>query len=68
MKFGKLADVSTVDFSLGPIPEFSKDILSNLNPNKKDLSIYCGCTGWTMKDWLGFYYPSKTPNNQFLYY
>ena len=68
MKFGKLADVSTVDFSLGPIPEFSKDILSNLNPNKKDLSIYYGCTGWTMKDWLGIYYPSKTPSNQFLYY
>ncbi len=67
MKFGKLEDISSVDFSLGPLPDFSQKMLAKLSPSAgQNQEIYFGCTGWSMKDWVGTYYPPKTASNQFL--
>jgi len=64
MKFGKLEDISNVDFSLPADPEQNKDVFSSLSPAKAFLFI--GCTGWGTKEWKGSYYPTKTKAADFL--
>ncbi len=53
MKFGKLTDISQVDFSLppasGPAP--------NPLPAGEKLPLYIGATGWSMPQWTGKWYP-----------
>lgn len=66
MKFGKLQDISNVDFTL------PQDIASNTTvfdkiPRSETLpKIFVGCTGWSMKDWVGKVYPPKTPTKDYL--
>jgi len=66
MKFGKLADVSGVDFTLPTEPEGNADILQKLEAGR--CSLYVGCTGWSMPEWKGTYYPSKAPVREFLHH
>lgn len=64
MKFGKVADLTNVDFNL------SKELYlsSKLSGNKHNtpLKLHIGCTGWSMPDWKGEIYPSKAKASEFL--
>lgn len=65
MKFGKLDDISEVDFTLPKDPAFNQKVFPSLQKDKTELFI--GCTGWGMKEWKGTYYPEKTKAENFLY-
>lgn len=65
MKFGKLEDISQVDFSLPKDPLKNNEVFDALVVGKPNL--YIGCTGWGMKEWKGSYYPEKTKPENFLY-
>lgn len=66
MKFGKLPDISNVVFSLPNEPEENQTILSNFPKKNTPPKIYIGCTGWSMKEWVGKVYPPKTPAKDYL--
>ncbi|MEL7123483.1 MAG: DUF72 domain-containing protein, partial [Bacteroidota bacterium] len=67
MKFGKLQDISGVDFSLPEDHAFNQRVWKSLSENKAaNLKVYLGCTGWSMKDWVGSVYPPKTKTKDFL--
>jgi uncharacterized protein YecE (DUF72 family) len=66
MKFGKLADISNVDFSLPPDPEGTKMILDHLEKRIDPPTVYIGATGWGMKEWNDKWYPKKTNAKGFL--
>lgn len=68
MEFGKLKDISKVDFSMGRVPNHSSKLLKRLPSSTEKASIYFGCTGWGMKEWLGKYYPLKTKAKEYLYH
>lgn len=69
MEFGKLPDISQVDFRLPPDPPGNALILAkSSHPNPKSAirnpqSLYVGATGWSVKEWVGKIYPkgAKTP-------
>lgn len=65
MEFGKLSDISQVDFSLPPEPESNRQVLSGM-PDSSRQVLYIGCTGWSMKAWVGWLYPPKTPAGEYL--
>ncbi|RMG73690.1 MAG: DUF72 domain-containing protein [Bacteroidetes bacterium] len=64
MKFGKLADIRGVDFSLPPDPEPGR------LPGKPagDFRAYVGLSRWASKAWLGQLYPPGTRQADYLYY
>ena len=66
MKFGKLLDISTVDFSLPHDPKENASILARGKESDEPLSVYIGCTGWSMPEWVGKIYPTGTRNKDFL--
>lgn len=66
MKFGKLSNVELVDFSLPPISEASIDYLQKQNHSSKLPHFYIGCTGWSMKNWVGNTYPKGAKTKDFL--
>jgi uncharacterized protein YecE (DUF72 family) len=68
MDFGKLADISGVDFTLPPDPPFQLQLAEQwkaINASQK-LSLYLGCTGYHMRPWVGKWYPEKTPATAYL--
>lgn len=65
MKFGKLKSIDDVDFSLPPDPSANKHILLQQN-NEGKLDFYIGCTGWSMKEWVGSVYPKGTKTKDYL--
>lgn len=66
MKFGKLKDISSVDFTLSNDHEKTTALLNRLSSNEELPQVYVGCTGWSMKEWIGKVYPNGTKTNQFL--
>lgn len=54
MEFGKLNDISSLDFSL-PIdrPETTKLLRGQSSQSETLPRVYIGCTGWSMKEWVG---------------
>lgn len=66
MKFGKLADISQVDFQLPPDPPANASLLDQLPDRDGNGRIYIGCTGWSMKEWVGSFYPKETKAKAFL--
>jgi uncharacterized protein YecE (DUF72 family) len=64
MKFGKLADISQVDFRLKEIPDSTKEVLKRAKNQRSQ--IYWGCTGWAMKEWIGKFYPTGAKQKDFL--
>src|SRR5690606_9727195 len=54
MKFGQVADPSSIDFKL---PETLKETLALLkkHKSKKPLAVYVGCAKWNRSDLKGFY-------------
>ena len=65
MKFGKLSDISRVNFSL---PPDHPQTLATLSRWKKTSSphVYVGSARWGEKDLVGKIYPPKTPPGDFL--
>ncbi|MGB0526041.1 MAG: DUF72 domain-containing protein [Flammeovirgaceae bacterium] len=67
MKFGKLSDISTVDFSLPIDHPQTAHVLAKATTEQK-APIYFGCPAWGCKDWVGKIYPPKTKSADFLTY
>lgn len=67
MKFGKLDNVDQVDFTLPVDPEGTTRFLAQLSPIENP-NIYFGCTGWSMKEWIGSVYPTGTKTKEYLHY
>lgn len=69
MDFGKLGDISRVNFSLPPDAAENEIIWQQL-PQKQEakVRIYVGCTGWAMKEWVGKTYPKNIKSTEFLKY
>lgn len=66
MKFGKLSDLENVDFRLPPDPGFNESLFASLPPNSAPLRFFLGCTGWSMKEWVGSVYPANAKSQDFL--
>lgn len=66
MKFGKLPNIDHVDFTLPPDAIRTTSVLTNLTPSQPQL--YVGCTGWSMKEWVGTVYPLKTKAKDYLHH
>ncbi|MCP4439470.1 MAG: DUF72 domain-containing protein [Aureispira sp.] len=67
MKFGKLQNIDHVDFSLPPIPKETYSLLQR-TPKLNTPKFSFGCTGWSMKEWVGSYYPAQSKTKDFLYH
>lgn len=65
MKFGKLSDISSVNFSLPNDRDTTKNVLAEL-PDTLNPILYVGCTGWSMKEWVGHVYPSNAKTKDYL--
>jgi uncharacterized protein YecE (DUF72 family) len=69
MDFGKLEDISEVDFTLPPDNPFTEITLKNFGFAQFPTSrIYIGPPVWANKDWVGKIYPSNAKEKDFLYY
>lgn len=66
MKFGKLPDISNVNFDLPPDHASSMQILQQSLARSPKPIAYVGCTGWSMKEWLGKVYPKGAKSAEFL--
>lgn len=66
MKFGRVNDLTSIDFSLPIPPQATEDFLNSLPNNHQLPQVYFGCTGWAMKEWVGKFYPSKAKSKEFL--
>ncbi len=69
MKFGRLNDISEVDFKLKEDHFFTKKVWDKRErPPKKDFSIHYGCPSWGCPDWKGKIYPEKCSPKDYLKY
>ena len=66
MKFGKLLDISAVDFGLPPLSA-SQQQLPGRDASGR-LKVYVGCPRWASKDWIGQIYPPRTQPADYLRY
>ena len=68
MEFGKLTDVSNVDFRLPPDPAYNLKILEQQRAagGAPPPHLYIGATGWSMPQWVGSWYPAGTRSKDFL--
>jgi uncharacterized protein YecE (DUF72 family) len=67
MDFGKLQDISNVDFSLPPENPLTIKTL-DLAPKNQKPNIYIGPPIWANKDWIGKIYPFNAKDKDFLHY
>lgn len=65
MKFGKLPNIEDVDFSLPDNAALTNQVLEKL-PTSSQAYFYNGCTGWSMKEWVGKVYPKGTKTKDYL--
>ncbi len=68
MKFGKLINIDQVDFSLPTDPIETSQVLQGLPDDGLTPRAYIGCTGWSMKEWVGHTYPPGTKAKDYLKY
>lgn len=67
MEFGKLKDISQVDFTLPPDPLGGQpDFLGENQEENPTSTFYIGCTGWSMPEWVGSIYPAGAKSKDFL--
>lgn len=62
MEFGKISDITDIDWSFRKIPAFN----ANIKSTQPFTQIYYGCTSWTDALWKGNYYPSNLKKADFL--
>jgi uncharacterized protein YecE (DUF72 family) len=63
MEFGKLPDISLVNFSLPPDSPWNRPLPSAATAT----GFYIGATGWSMAEWVGRLYPKGTKSKDFLH-
>ena len=68
MKFGRVANVNAIDFSLPLKNEKNARVLYQFRKENSEMRIYIGCPAWGNKDWKDKIYPPKAKANQFLTY
>ena len=68
MKFGKLKSIENIEFSLPPDTEASNIFFNKIEKEEKKATIYIGCTGWSMREWVGKVYPPKTKATDYLHH
>jgi uncharacterized protein YecE (DUF72 family) len=66
MDFGKLLDISEVNFSLPPDAAGTDDFLRKLPLREGLPKVYVGPTGWAMPQWVGKTYPQNAKAKDFL--
>lgn len=66
MKFGKLPNIENVDFSLPANQPLTDSVLAGLPNHVGQAYFYNGCTGWSMKEWVGKVYPKGTKTKDYL--
>ena len=66
MKFGKLPSIDNVDFNLPIDPPHNQVVLSAIPKFDTKPKLYVGCTGWSMKEWIGTVYPTGTKSKDYL--
>lgn len=64
MKYGFLEDVSDIDFTLPVESKTNAQFISEKSGETP--KIYIGCSVWSDKDFVGNYYPQKTPQKNYL--
>ncbi|MEL6670853.1 MAG: DUF72 domain-containing protein [Bacteroidota bacterium] len=67
MKFGKIPDVSAVDFSLPPLNQQSLQLLGG-KPAASGFQAYVGLPRWASKEWIGQLFPKGTKATDYLRY
>lgn len=68
MDFGKLTNLSTVNFSLPSDDPETERVLRGATPRVGLPRVYVGCTGWSMRDWCGWVYPKACKSMDYLKY
>lgn len=68
MKFGKLPDISHVNFTLPPDDPHNKALLSKDIVKPASFKFYFGSARWGEKDLIGKIYPPKTAAKDYLHY
>ncbi len=68
MKFGKLGDIESVDFTLPEDAAGTAEALANSAASGDPPTFYLGGTGWGMKEWVGTIYPEKAKAAEFLHH
>ncbi len=68
MKFGKVPDPAAVEYQLPVEPLANRRRLDRyeLGEGEGRPRIYIGATGWSMKEWVGRWYPEKARSGDFL--
>lgn len=66
MEFGKLDDISGIDFRLPPDPPENARFFKNLPEKLAAPHLFLGATGWAMKEWVGNFYPERARPADFL--
>lgn len=64
MDFGKLTEITHINFELPEQSPANKQVLSM--QSGKALSVYVGCPLWSQKEWIGKLYPSNAQTKDFL--
>ncbi len=69
MKFGKTDRPELVHYEFPVAPNANRARLDRfeLGPEEGPPGIYIGATGWSMKEWVGKWYPEKTKTTDFLH-
>lgn len=65
MKFGKLPNIEKINFQLPPNASSNEQLLQQYTPTASP-TLYVGCTGWGMKEWVGTVYPKGAKAKEFL--
>lgn len=66
MDFGKLTDITTVNFELPQI-NFNPEVIFG-GRESKNFKVYVGCPIWANKNWVNKIYPSQAKEKDFLKY
>lgn len=66
MKFGKLDDISRVDFRLPEDAPRTLETLRRVGTPEGVLHSYVGATGWNMREWVGTVYPAGAKARDYL--
>lgn len=68
MDFGKVTNLKNINFSLPQDHPDTTRVLASV-PRREGLpQVYIGCTGWSMKEWVGKVYPKNTKPQDYLHY
>lgn len=66
MDFGKVENISEVDYTLPPDHADTVRLLSSLKKTRNAPEVYVGCAKWGRLDWIGKIYPKGTKSTDFL--